>query len=62
MNFEVNGESYFLAVMAGSGRPALFAPARGGMRQLDISSDAGPFAVFPAGFELEGNEGSAGLN
>lgn len=62
MNFEVNGQSYFLALMPPNGRLALFAPTASGMARLHIESDGDPVEVFRDNLRDFEDEGNASLN
>ncbi len=62
MDFEVNGEQYFLALLPENGDLALFSPTDQGLRRLPILSDKGPMELFAVQNEDEGGEGNAILN
>lgn len=53
MQFEVNGQVYFLNFVADEGRWYLFAPTATGVRRMPVYVDAAKYEKFGAG-ALEG--------
>ena len=48
MQFEVNGQAYFLSFVEGDGRWYVFAPAPAGLRRIPVYVDAATYEQFGA--------------
>ena len=48
MQFEVNGQAYFLSFVESEGRWYVFAPAHSGLRRIPVYVDAATYEQFGA--------------
>jgi len=56
MNFEVNGQMFFVNFVPEEGRWYCYAPTPGGLQRLPVSTDSAPFERFAIPIDEEAKE------